>query len=56
MPILEVEIVASDSNEHLPAELTQSLANEAAQAFGESQGRVWVKVRVIPSAQYAENG
>jgi len=56
MPILEVEIVTSDSTEYLPADLTQSLADAAAQVFGSHQGRVWVKLRVIPSAQYAENG
>ena len=56
MPILDIEIVASDSNDRLPANLTQSLADEATQVFREPQGRVWVKVRVIPSAHYAENG
>lgn len=56
MPILDIEIVASDSASSLPADLAQSLSNEAARVFGAPQGTVWVKVRVIPSAQYAENG
>ena len=56
MPILDIEIIASDSALGLPANLTQSLADEAAQIFGSPQEMVWVKVRVIPSDQYAENG
>ena len=56
MPILDIEIVSSDSNSSLPADLTQFLADKAAQVFGAPQGTVWVKVRVIPSAYYAENG
>jgi phenylpyruvate tautomerase PptA (4-oxalocrotonate tautomerase family) len=55
MPILEVEIVASDSTPSLPADLTQSLADAAAQVFGAPQGTVWVKLRVIPPAHYAED-
>jgi len=55
MPILDIEIVAPDSTQGLPAELTQSLADEAAHVFGTPQGTVWVKVRIIPSAHYAED-
>ena len=55
MPILDIEIVTSDSNQSLPADLTQSLADEAAQVFGAPQGTVWGKVHFIPSAQYAED-
>jgi phenylpyruvate tautomerase PptA (4-oxalocrotonate tautomerase family) len=86
MPILDIEIVASDPDPStpsvpsrdpgsrvprspgrarrcetagsgwvLPANLTQSLADEAAQVFGAPDGTVWVKVRVIPSAHYAED-
>ena len=39
----------------MPADLTQSLADAAAKVFGTPGGTVWVKVRVIPSAQYAED-
>jgi phenylpyruvate tautomerase PptA (4-oxalocrotonate tautomerase family) len=55
MPILNIELVASDSTQALPADLTQSLADAVAEVFGTPQGRVWVKVRVIPSTQYAED-
>ena len=62
MPVLDIEIVASNpthpstgSGQVLPANLTQSLADAAAQVFGTPQGTVWVKVRVIPSVQYAED-
>lgn len=56
MPILDIEIIAPDSDPHLPANLTQTLADETARVFNASPGRVWVKVRTVPSAQYAENG
>jgi phenylpyruvate tautomerase PptA (4-oxalocrotonate tautomerase family) len=55
MPILDIEIVAPDSTQVLPADLTQSLADEASQVFGVQAGTVWVKVRLIPLAHYAEN-
>ena len=53
MPILDIEIVVPDSTQGLPADLTQSLADETAQVFGAQAGTVWVKVRIIPLAQYA---
>ncbi|MGD8406056.1 MAG: hypothetical protein PVJ21_20540 [Anaerolineales bacterium] len=56
MPILDIEIVASDSTQGLPADLTQSLADEAAQVFDSPPGRVWVKVKTISPTEYAENG
>lgn len=55
VPILEFELVESEASPSLPAGLAQSLADAAAQVFGASQGTVWVKMRVIPSAQYAED-
>jgi len=55
MPILDIELIASNPTQSLPAGLTQSLADAVAQVFGAPQGTVWVKVRVIPSAQYAED-
>jgi phenylpyruvate tautomerase PptA (4-oxalocrotonate tautomerase family) len=55
MPILDIEIVASDSTKNLPADLTQLLADEVAQVFGTSSGRVWIKMRVISPEHYAEN-
>ena len=56
MPILDIEIVSSDSTSSLPANLTQTLANKTAQVFDAGPGRVWGKLRVIPPEQYAENG
>jgi phenylpyruvate tautomerase PptA (4-oxalocrotonate tautomerase family) len=55
MPILEIEIVASDSHPSLPAGLAQSLADEAARVFGGARATVWVKVQFIPPAHYAED-
>ena len=55
MPILDVEIVASNTETNLPADLTQSLADDAARVFVTPQGSIWVKVRVIPSTHYAED-
>ena len=40
MPILDVEIVASNTETNLPADLTQSLADEAARVFVTPQGSV----------------
>ena len=56
MPILDIEIVAPDSAPGLPADLTQSLADETAPAFGAPERTVWVKLRILPLSQYAENG
>jgi phenylpyruvate tautomerase PptA (4-oxalocrotonate tautomerase family) len=55
MPILDIEIIASGSELNLPPSLAQSLADEVAKVFGGSQGTVWVKLRVMPSALYAED-
>ena len=56
MPILDIEIVASDSTQSLPADLMRSLADRTAQVFDSPPGTVWVKLRIIPSTEYAENG
>jgi phenylpyruvate tautomerase PptA (4-oxalocrotonate tautomerase family) len=56
MPILDIELIASDTTEGLPANLIQSLADAAAQVFEVGPGRVWVKLRMLPSSHYAENG
>lgn len=55
MPILDIEIFTPNSTQSLPADLTQSLADETAQIFNAQAGTVWVKVQIIPLAQYAEN-
>ena len=56
MPILDVEIVASDSTPGPPADLAQSLADAAAEVFSAPKGTVWVKIQIIPFTHYAENG
>ncbi len=55
MPILDVEIVASDPNDEFPDDLTLALADAAAQVFGSPQGTTWVKARLLPPEQYAED-
>jgi phenylpyruvate tautomerase PptA (4-oxalocrotonate tautomerase family) len=55
MPILEVEIVTRPQ-ETLPPNLAGELANRAGEVFGAPPGSTWVKLRVIPSEYYAENG
>ena len=55
MPILDVEFVASDTDLNTQRDLTQSLADVAANVFGTPQGTVWVKLRFLPAAYYAED-
>jgi len=55
VPVIDIEIVASDSTQGLPADLTQALADMAAKVFNAPQGTVWVKARIIPLAHYAED-
>jgi phenylpyruvate tautomerase PptA (4-oxalocrotonate tautomerase family) len=55
MPILDVEPVQAAHTAHDPT-LTQRLADAAAAVFGSAPGRVWVRLRPLPAAQYAENG
>lgn len=51
MPILDVEIVGAAA-----PDAARRLADAAAQVFDAAPGTVWVKVRVIDAALYAENG
>jgi phenylpyruvate tautomerase PptA (4-oxalocrotonate tautomerase family) len=51
MPILDVEIVGPTQ-----AGIAQSLADQAGVALETAPGKTWVKVRFLPSEQYAENG
>lgn len=50
MPILDVEVVGD-----APTDAAQRIADAAAELFGCAPGRVWVKLRRIPPADYAEN-
>lgn len=52
MPILEVEIIGTVNKENI----AQPLADAAAEVLKTGPGRTWVKVRFLPSGQYAENG
>lgn len=54
MPILEVEIVTAP-NEAIHPELPRLIANRAAEIFGSKPGQSWVKLRLLPRGQYAEN-
>lgn len=55
MPILDIEPVL-DARWAVDPVLAQHLADAAAAVFGQAPGRVWVRLRPLPAAQYAENG
>ena len=55
MPILDIEPVL-DAHAAVDPTLAQRLADAAAAVFGQAPGRVWVRLRPLPAAQYAENG
>jgi phenylpyruvate tautomerase PptA (4-oxalocrotonate tautomerase family) len=55
MPILDIEPVL-DARQTVDATLAQRLADAAALVLGQAPGRVWVRLRPLPAAQYAENG
>lgn len=54
MPIVDVEVVAEDPI--VPEGLASHLAESLAAVFSSPAGRVWVRLSVLPSAHYAENG
>jgi phenylpyruvate tautomerase PptA (4-oxalocrotonate tautomerase family) len=55
MPILNVEIVMHP-NEHIHPKLAMELANRTGEIFNSAPGNTWVKVHLIGSENYAENG
>jgi len=55
VPIVELEFILSDA-ETLAPDLPTDLAIALASVFAAPPGRVWVRVRSLPAAQYAENG
>jgi len=55
MPILDVELVQSDGAAPPAASLAQALADAGGGVFGSLPGRTWVRLRVLPAPQYAEN-
>jgi phenylpyruvate tautomerase PptA (4-oxalocrotonate tautomerase family) len=55
MPVLDVEPVQAADTAIDPT-LAQRLADAAAAVFGSAPGCVWVRLRPLPAARYAENG
>lgn len=55
MPILNIEMVTY-AGETLEADLTTRISDIAADIYSSTPGRTWVRVRLLPIHQYAENG
>lgn len=55
MPIVDAELVIAD-NEQIAPNLAAALADAAAKIFGASAGETWVRLRILPLQNYAENG
>ena len=54
MPIIDIELVTTTAASP-DAAVTCALANELGDAFEAAPGKVWVRVRTLSSANYAEN-
>ena len=54
MPILDVEIVEAPGEPGQPG-LAQMIADEAGRVLGSAAGRTWIRKRVLPMQDYAEN-
>jgi phenylpyruvate tautomerase PptA (4-oxalocrotonate tautomerase family) len=54
MPILDIEVVAR-KDEVLPAALARNLADSLGRAFDAAPGKIWVRLRTLADANYAEN-
>lgn len=54
MPIVDVQFVGS--GEDVSPNLTAELADALGQVFEARPGSVWVRLTILPSNQYAENG
>lgn len=54
MPIIDIEIVSRPGEDPAPP-LAQPLADALGDAFGADAGKVWVRLRELPAAHYAEN-
>lgn len=55
MPIVDVELVYA-SEQDPPSVSAAALASSLGAVFDSPPGRTWVRVRLLPSAAYAENG
>lgn len=54
MPIVDVELVGRVADELEPG-LSRALADAVGDALGSEAGNTWLRLRVLPGAQYAEN-
>ena len=54
MPVVDVLLVNDGSNQ--PAGLATAIAYAIGRAVSAPPGRVWVRLHLLPSGQYAENG
>jgi phenylpyruvate tautomerase PptA (4-oxalocrotonate tautomerase family) len=55
VPILDIELVQSNGRVPPPASLARALADAVGGVFGSLPGHTWVRLRVLPASQYAEN-
>jgi len=56
MAIIDVELVIREGKDsYLGQEQTRSIANTLGRIFGTKPNRTWVRIRYLPSGQYAEN-
>jgi phenylpyruvate tautomerase PptA (4-oxalocrotonate tautomerase family) len=54
MPIIDIELVSGTQAPAAPG-VTQVLADALGDAFEVEAGKVWVRMRALPAANYAEN-
>jgi phenylpyruvate tautomerase PptA (4-oxalocrotonate tautomerase family) len=54
MPVVEVELVVPP-NATVAADLAQALADAVGGTLGSAPGQTWVRLRLLPHEQYAEN-
>jgi phenylpyruvate tautomerase PptA (4-oxalocrotonate tautomerase family) len=55
MPILDIELVQPGGAPPPAPALTQALADAAGRVLGAAPGHTWIRLRVLPASQYAEN-
>jgi phenylpyruvate tautomerase PptA (4-oxalocrotonate tautomerase family) len=54
VPVIEIQVVGPDDG--LPAGMATLLADAVGAVLGAPPGTVWVRLSVLPSTSYAENG
>jgi len=55
MPILEIEMIGAPTDD-MRHGLAQRIADAAGRVLGSDPQETWVRLRVLPADQYAENG